>query len=100
MYHVVQIIQSYDVISKRPLGCQSGHMIGSFAPVPRVLSTSITGRNTAKSIHSALFPTESNEKVITVASTVQHVTSFKDLRRAIIEECLITNCHCNSQVQL
>ena len=39
MYHVVQIIQSYDVISKRPLGCQSGHMIGSFAPVPRVLST-------------------------------------------------------------
>lgn len=70
VYHVVQIIQSYDVISKRPLGCQSGHMIGSFAPVPRVLSTSITGRNTAKSIHSALFPTESNEKVITVASTI------------------------------
>ena len=62
MYHVVQIIQSYDVISKRPLGCQSGHMIGSFAPVPRVLSTSITGRNTAKSIHPALFPTLSQIK--------------------------------------
>ena len=69
VYHVVQITQSYDVISKRPLGCQSGHMIGSFAPVPRVFYIN-TGRYTAKSIHSALFPTESNEKVITVASTI------------------------------